>query len=102
MKKIKLSKEEQDQLMELGQIILLGDLFPRDGKLKKLERQVTKCKTNKIKLVSYRDNYYQFSDVRDIIERYLGTISYTIFDEVVNAMEQEMTKEMEQENIENE
>lgn len=90
--KIKITKEEQDQLMEKGQIILLGDLFPKDGKLKKLERQVTRCKTSKTKLVSYKDNYYQFDVVMDIIEHYFSTLSYTIYDDVTSKMEQEETE----------
>ncbi len=95
MKKIKISKEEQDQLIEQRQIILLGDLFPKNGKLEMLQKQLTHCtKYDNTKLVSYKDNYYSFSDVRDIIEKFFDTISYTIYDEI--------TTEMEQENIENE
>lgn len=92
MNKIKVTKEEQDQLMEQGQIILLGDLFSKDGKLKKLERQVTRCKTNNTKLVSYKDGYYQFDDIRDIIEHYFNTISYIIYDEITSKIEQEETE----------
>lgn len=91
IKMIKITKEEYDKLMEKRQIILLGDLFPKDGKLKMLQKQLTDCtKYYKTKLVSYKDNYYSFNDVRDIIEKHLSTISYTIFEEVTTKMEQEL------------
>lgn len=94
MRKIKINEQEYNQFMENNQVIYLGDLFPKDGNLKKFQKQLTNYDLCEIKLVSYKQNYFLYDDVRDMIQRYLETFSYKVYEEIETIMEEEVLKEV--------
>jgi len=94
MRKIKITEQEYNQFMENNQIIYLGDLFPKDGNLKKFQKLLSSYDLCETKLISYKQNYFLYDDVRNMIQRYLENFSYKVYKEIETVMEEEVSKEI--------